>query len=217
MILLISFVKHFLLWASEKLKRLYKVIQGYRNIVFLITLYNLFSYVSRETIKSPFLRKGQARLRAGDRTMKKSCWTSRLRWTPTSLCVLFHVSRQCELSPLPPFQRKRVSARTFSAGVMFHVKHRNTGYNSADFCCETFPAIASDKVKRVIQGYRNIVFLITLYNPFSYVSRETIKSPFLRKGQARLRAGDRPMKKSCWTSRLRWTPTSLCVSYHLYR
>ena len=50
-----------------------------------------------------------------------------------------------------------------------------------------------------------------------YVSRETIKSPFLRKGQARLRAGDRPMKKSCWTSRLLWTPTSLCVSYHLYR
>ena len=70
MILLISFMKHFLLWASEKFKR---VIQGYGNIVFLITLYNPFSYVSRETIKSPFLRKGQARLRAGDRPMKKSC------------------------------------------------------------------------------------------------------------------------------------------------
>ncbi len=42
-------------------------------------------------------------------------------------------------------------------GVMFHVKLHIKGYYSADFFCETFPAIASDKVIRVIKGYGNPV------------------------------------------------------------
>ena len=40
----------------------------------------------------------------------------------------------------------------------FHVKHRNIGYDSADFFCRTFPATASDRVKKVIKGYGNTVF-----------------------------------------------------------
>ena len=36
-------------------------------------------------------------------------------------------------------------------GVMFHVKLHIKGYYSADFFCETFPAIASDKVIRVMR------------------------------------------------------------------
>ena len=35
---------------------------------------------------------------------------------------------------------------------MFHGEHINKGYDSADFFCENFPVIASDKVKRVIKG-----------------------------------------------------------------
>ncbi len=33
---------------------------------------------------------------------------------------------------------------------MFHGEHINKGYDSADFFCENFPVIASDKVKRVM-------------------------------------------------------------------
>ena len=44
-----------------------------------------------------------------------------------------------------------------SASVMFHGKHRNKGYDSADFFCETFSSIASDEVKKVIKGYGDIV------------------------------------------------------------
>jgi len=36
---------------------------------------------------------------------------------------------------------------------MFHVKHVGKGYDSADFFCETFSAIASDKVIKVMMGY----------------------------------------------------------------
>ena len=39
----------------------------------------------------------------------------------------------------------------------FHVKHRNIGYDSADFFCKTFSSIASNKVKKVIKGYGDIV------------------------------------------------------------
>ena len=39
----------------------------------------------------------------------------------------------------------------------FHVKHVDKGYYSADSFCETFSALASDKVKRVIKGYGNTV------------------------------------------------------------
>jgi len=44
---------------------------------------------------------------------------------------------------------------------MFHGKRERKGYNSADFFCDTFPTIASDKVKKVIKGYENTVFPIT--------------------------------------------------------
>ena len=50
---------------------------------------------------------------------------------------------------------------------MFHGKRISTGYYSADFFCETFPVIASDKV---IKGYWEIGSLITLYNPFTPVA-----------------------------------------------
>ena len=36
---------------------------------------------------------------------------------------------------------------------MFHVKRGTKGYYSADFFCKTFFAIASSKVKKVIEGY----------------------------------------------------------------
>ena len=106
--------------------------------------------------------------------------------------------------------------------VMFHGKQSNKGYYPTAFCCETFHAIASNKV---IKGYKRLAdsdIPITFYNLvisdkrptfhnrkqqnnnlLEKVSRETFlypfhtKSPFLRKGQARLRAGDRSMKKSC--------------------
>ena len=58
----------------------------------------------------------------------------------------------------------------FSAGGMFHVKHDNKGYHSVDFFCETFSAIASDKVKKVIKGYGESGILITFYNPFNPVA-----------------------------------------------
>ena len=48
---------------------------------------------------------------------------------------------------------------------MFHGEHINKGYDSADFFCENFPVIASDKVKRVIKGlweYRSPITLLTL-------------------------------------------------------
>jgi len=38
------------------------------------------------------------------------------------------------------------------------VKHGGKGDNSADFFGETFSAIASDKVKKVIKGYGDTVF-----------------------------------------------------------
>ena len=41
----------------------------------------------------------------------------------------------------------------FAIAVMFHGKHGNKGYDSADFFCETCPPTASDKVKKVIKGY----------------------------------------------------------------
>ena len=53
---------------------------------------------------------------------------------------------------------------------MFHGKRDSKGYYSADFFCETFPAIASDRGKRGIKGYENTVVsypFITLYNPFN--------------------------------------------------
>ena len=46
---------------------------------------------------------------------------------------------------------------------MFHGEHINKGYDSADFFCENFPVIASDKVKRVIKGlweYRSPITLL---------------------------------------------------------
>ena len=43
------------------------------------------------------------------------------------------------------------------AGEMFHVKRKTKGYYSADFFCETFSAIASDKVIKVIKGYAKTV------------------------------------------------------------
>ena len=100
MILLISAVKHFLLLLVTRLKR---GIKGYGNIVFRITLYNPFSYVSRETIF------------------------------------------------------EKVIILLISA-----VKH--------------FLLLASEKVKRVIQGYGDIVFLVTLYNPFSLKSNHWKKA-----------------------------------------
>ena len=48
--------------------------------------------------------------------------------------------------------------------VMFHRKRDFKGYDSTDFDCETFPAIASDRVKRVIKGYGDTICLITLFN-----------------------------------------------------
>ena len=72
--------------------------------------------------KSPFLRKGQARLRAGDRPTKKSCETSRYRRAPTSLWALFIYIASASYPPAP-FQRKRVFAIAFSARSMFPVKH----------------------------------------------------------------------------------------------
>ena len=48
---------------------------------------------------------------------------------------------------------------------MFHGKRDSKGYYSTDFFCETFPAIASNRVKRVIKGYGDTVCLIPLYNP----------------------------------------------------
>ena len=47
---------------------------------------------------------------------------------------------------------------------MFHRKRDFKGYDSTDFDCETFPAIASDRVKRVIKGYGDTICLITLFN-----------------------------------------------------
>ena len=47
------------------------------------------------------------------------------------------------------------------------MKHTSKGYNSADFCCETFSAIASDKV---MEGYETSGFLITFYTPFNLVT-----------------------------------------------
>ena len=41
---------------------------------------------------------------------------------------------------------------------MFHGKHDIKGYYSAEFFSETFLAIASVKVKRVIKGYARTVF-----------------------------------------------------------
>ena len=46
---------------------------------------------------------------------------------------------------------------------MFHGEHINKGYDSADFFCENFPVIASDKVKRVIKRVMGIPFS---HNPF---------------------------------------------------
>ncbi len=44
------------------------------------------------------------------------------------------------------------------------------GYYSTDFFCETFLAIAGDKVIKVIQGYGENGRLITLYNPFTLIT-----------------------------------------------
>ena len=65
--------------------------------------------------QSPFLRKGQARLRAGDRPTKKSCYTSRFCKTPTRHVSFVIHPASASYPPLPPFQRKRVDARTDSA------------------------------------------------------------------------------------------------------
>ena len=53
--------------------------------------------------------------------------------------------------------------------VMFHVIHWHKGYDSADFFCETFSVIASDKGKRVIKGYETIRISITFYNLYNLV------------------------------------------------
>ena len=41
---------------------------------------------------------------------------------------------------------------------MFHGKHFDKGYDSADFWFETYPAMARGKVKRGIKGYVHTVF-----------------------------------------------------------
>ena len=51
--------------------------------------------------------------------------------------------------------------------------HFYKGYYSTDFFCETFPTIASDKVKRVIKGYEDIAFTSLLITFNTIVSRET--------------------------------------------
>ncbi len=66
--------------------------------------------------------------------------------------------------------RGRVTGIRFSARGMFHGKRDSKGYHSADFFCETFFAIASDKVKKVIKGYGESGILITFYNPFNPVA-----------------------------------------------
>ena len=97
------------LYARRKLKRKESCFTGN------VTLSILY-------VKSPFLRKGQARLRAGDRPTKKHCETSRHRQTLTSLCVTFSFIPLVRAIPLPPFQRKRVSLEVLPL-ERFHVKH----------------------------------------------------------------------------------------------
>ena len=47
---------------------------------------------------------------------------------------------------------------------MFHVKHKNKGYDSTNFFRETFGVIASIKVKKVIYRLWKYRFHITLFN-----------------------------------------------------
>ena len=60
--------------------------------------------------------------------------------------------------PNTPFI-KQVTLALSVMGDGIHVKHSDKGYYSVDSFYETFLAIASDRVKKVIKGYGHYVLL----------------------------------------------------------